>query len=40
MKLLAAVCVVVFFAVSGCQDRPPKPRTAAIAASFAEPAHA
>ena len=40
MKLLAGLCIAVFFAVSGCQDRPPKPKTGDSAASFAKPAHA
>lgn len=28
MKLLALVFVAIFFAVSGCESKPPKPRTA------------
>ena len=39
MKLLAALFIGVFFAVSGCQDRPPKPRTAGSAPGFAKLAH-
>ncbi len=27
MKLLAAVFISILFAVSGCEDRPPKPKT-------------